>query len=93
MTSNTLVSPRELVETVSLSKSTLYRLRQTEWQAGVHFHKLSHNKILYNLPLILDWVANRGSPVLHERAIRLYLADLPSSQPNKKVGQAPTYSL
>lgn len=84
------VSPRELVAAITLSRSSLYRLRQTDWQVGIHWQRLSHHQILYNLPLILDWVANRGSPELHERAIRAYLAALPSSQPKKKASHSMT---
>jgi hypothetical protein len=74
------ISGHCLSKAVQLSPSSLYRCRRQHWQPGIHYQKLGHRQVLYNLPLILDWIANRGSPELHERAIRLYLANLPSSQ-------------
>lgn len=81
----------QAIKATSLSQSTLYRLRaRGEFQVGIHYAEVGARKLLWNLPLLLDWIANRHHPAMHELAIRNYLASLPSSQqPNKKAGRKP----
>ncbi len=62
---------------IGLSPHTLRRYRERgEWVAGIHYSKLAQNHVVYNEPLILDWVANRGNPAAHQRAIEQYLTQL-----------------
>jgi hypothetical protein len=71
----------KLVHEVGLSKSTFKRYRlQGLWQEGIHWRRLNSRTVLYNLPLILDWIANQHNPHVHQRAIENYLTSLPSNQ-------------
>lgn len=85
-----LVNLQILTERTKISDKSFYRYRKLGLlQEGVHYFTLSYNKVLYNLDLILDWIANRQNPEAHERAIQNFLATLPSSQlPTKKAGKA-----
>lgn len=46
---------------------------------GIHWIRLN-SRILYNVDLVLDWVQNQGDPIAHQRAIKTYLAKLPSNK-------------
>lgn len=62
---------------LGLSPHTLRRYRERQqWLEGIHYSKLAQNHVLYNEPLILDWVANRHNPAAHQRAIQQYLTQL-----------------
>lgn len=86
------VKGRQLSELTGISASTFkaYRLgskqRNTQpiWQEGIHWQRVNQRLTLYNLPLILDWIANRANPLEHQRAIETYLTSLPSNQPQKR---------
>jgi hypothetical protein len=79
------VKPEKLVEATGLSVSTFKRYRLTGiWIEGIHWYRINSRLVLYNLPLISDWVANRMSPRAHERAVENYLRSLPSNQPKKR---------
>ena len=62
---------------IGLSPHTLRRYRERgEWIEGIHYSKIAQNHVVYNEPMILDWVANRNNPAAHQRAIEKYLAQL-----------------
>jgi hypothetical protein len=62
------------------AKSTTQRLRKTHWVEGSHWRYDHAGDVIYNLPLLLDWLATGGGAA-HERAIEAYLSSLPSNQP------------
>ena len=70
----------EISQFTGLSPSTckMYRLKGL-WIEGIHWFRLHHNSLLYNKPLIEDWIVNRHNPMAHQRAIDVYLASLPST--------------
>jgi hypothetical protein len=76
----TFCTQAKLVETTGLSPRAIKKYRLSSWEIGIHFQRMGHNTILYNLPLILDWIANRHQPELHAIAVRNYLKELPSSR-------------
>jgi hypothetical protein len=78
-----LIPAKQLLATISISRSSLHRTRNKHWQEGIHYQRLG-TLVLYNLPLIRDWLANQSSPELHEQAIRQYLESLPSSQRRRR---------
>ncbi|MDZ8055202.1 MAG: excisionase family protein [Aulosira sp. ZfuVER01] len=74
-------SKRILSQTTGLSNSTFKKYRLSGvWLEGIHWQRLNSRSVLYNLPLILDWVANHKAPAVHQKAIENYLRSLPSNQ-------------
>jgi hypothetical protein len=64
-----------------LCRMTLKRLRgEGKLQEGIHFVRLSPKILRYNSALVLDWMANAGDDIAHQRAIKAYLSSLPSNQ-------------
>ncbi len=55
-----------------------YRLKGL-WIEGIHWHRVTAKSVLYNVPLIMDWIATRDNPELHQVAIDRYLKSLPSA--------------
>lgn len=74
-----------LAKIIGCSVHTLkaFRLRG-DWIEGVHYTRINSRSILYNLPLCIDWIANRNNPLAHQQAIEKYLASLPCNQPKKR---------
>jgi hypothetical protein len=76
---------------ISVVSATFDRSRYTfqDWRnkgkllEGVHWVRVGRTSILYNLPLLEDYIANLGDPAAHQRAIDNYLASLPSNAPAK----------
>lgn len=61
-----LVGVREACHRVSLSHSTLKKLRlEKKLIAGVHYFKVGDRKILYNLDLLIDFLVNAHAPDRH----------------------------
>ena len=81
-----LLTARELEAQVKLSTRTMHRLRLAgRWELGIHYFRISPTKILYNLDLINDWIANLHQIHLHENAIESFLGSLPSNdRPQRK---------
>lgn len=71
---------------LGISTSTLKKWRLGNAAAtpvlteDVHWVRSGSRLVLYNLPLLTDFVANRSNPELHQKAITAYLASLPSSR-------------
>ncbi|MDX2271420.1 MAG: hypothetical protein NW237_05650 [Cyanobacteriota bacterium] len=64
------VDPGLLQEKLGLSTKTLLPLRRDGTLIqGIHFSEVNSRLILYNLPLMIDWLANRHDPIAHRRAI------------------------
>ena len=48
---------------------------------GVHWVRSGERSVLYNIPLLEDWLTNRKSnPEAHQRAIDAHRQSLPSNQ-------------
>jgi hypothetical protein len=68
-----------LIETIGTSPDFVDHEIRTRLQEGIYwFRTPGSNKILYNLSLIRDWLANGDCPA-HQKAVKRYLASLPSS--------------
>jgi Putative excisionase (DUF1233) len=80
-----LVTAKQLTQEIQLSTRTFTRLRdQGKWELGIHYFRFSKSKILYNLDLIQDWIANQHHLDLHQNAIEAFLGSLPSNRPQRK---------
>ena len=73
------IKTADAAKLVGLSPSSLktYRLRHRSLIEGIHwvYTNSGRRMILYNVELLCDWVANRGSPEVHLRKIEAYLAE------------------
>jgi hypothetical protein len=77
-----LVSSGELGQQLGVSRSTLKRWRKTGViTEGVHwqYNPTTKARVLWNLELMRDWVANGSSPA-HDRSIERYVSSLASSR-------------
>ncbi|MGA7934970.1 MAG: hypothetical protein WCA35_15595 [Kovacikia sp.] len=85
------VRPAEVKRSFFVSEEFLRKKRyQGILLEGVHYIRIGEHKgILYNRPLIIDWMINRRFPNVHQRAIDNFLASLPSNQPRRKSGRKP----
>ncbi len=78
------VTKKRLSEAVKLSPSSFKRYRLSGiWPEGLYWIRINPKLVLYNLPLILDWIANIDDKQAHLRAIENYQASLLSGQPRK----------
>ncbi|WP_416671529.1 hypothetical protein [Egbenema bharatensis] len=77
------VKKREISKLTGLSGDTLkkYRLSGILCE-DIHWIRVNSKVVLYNVPLIMDWLQNINDPQAHHRAIEAYQAMLLS---NKKV--------
>ncbi|GAB4469425.1 MAG: hypothetical protein OHK0037_27640 [Elainellaceae cyanobacterium] len=74
------VDKYEILALLKISDRTLKRYRAMRWTEGIHYVK-PVQRILYNRPLIEDWLVNSDDPQAHDRAIAAFLDTLPSNQP------------
>jgi hypothetical protein len=76
---------KDLKTIVPYGKTRIQRLvREGVWREGLHFVTDDAGDRLYNLDLLADWIANLSDSVAHERACEMYLASLPSNQPQTR---------
>jgi hypothetical protein len=80
----TWISKQEACALLKVAPRTLARYRSDTLMFGIHYSKISEQKILYNKELLMDWIANRQDWATHLRAIDLYQASLPSNQRRRK---------
>jgi hypothetical protein len=74
-----------LQEKLGLSTKTLQSLRREGTLIqGIHYSEVNSRLILYNLPLMIDWVVNRHDLEAHLRAIENFQASLLSNQVKPK---------
>ena len=81
------VSTAEMATILGVSRDTLktWRLgdrrgRSPKLVENVHWVAYSTRRVLFNLALMRDFMANIGRPKLHQKAIAAYLESLPSSK-------------
>jgi hypothetical protein len=81
------VGTNALCEAIQATPSYLTVSRKTGiFKRGIHYSTLpGSNRLLWNLDLIVDLIANSDDPDAHQRAIEAFLASLPSSQSPKKL--------
>jgi hypothetical protein len=72
---------KEICYLTGLSGDTLkeYRLSGT-LSEDIHWIRINAKLVLYNVPLILDWVQNYNNPLAHQLAIESYMTGLPSNR-------------
>ncbi len=77
------VKKREISKLTGLSGDTLkkYRLSGILCE-DIHWIRVNSKVVLYNVPLVMDWLQNIHDPKAHNRAIEAYQAMLLS---NRKV--------
>jgi hypothetical protein len=73
---------RETTEVTGLSSDKLRQLRQDGiLSERIYWVRIPEStKILWNIPLVIDWLVNGSDSPVHQRAIENFLASLPSSQ-------------
>ncbi|PSB05736.1 hypothetical protein C7B76_30910 [filamentous cyanobacterium CCP2] len=75
------VKKREISKLTGLSGATLKKYRLSGLLSeDIHWIRINSKLILYNAPLILDWLQNFNDPQAHQRAIEAYLTTLLSNQ-------------
>jgi hypothetical protein len=68
-----------LLDTIGVSQDFVTDEIRGKRQEGIYWFRTPGSmKILYNVDLIRDWLANGDCPS-HQRAVKRYLASLPSS--------------
>ncbi|NJK63634.1 MAG: hypothetical protein HC921_13970 [Synechococcaceae cyanobacterium SM2_3_1] len=79
------MDPSVLQEKLGLSGTTLLSLRKDGTLIqGIHYSEINCRLLLYNLPLMIDWLVNRQDPQAHQRAIETFQAGLLSNQPKPR---------
>ncbi|MDX2270359.1 MAG: hypothetical protein NW237_00185 [Cyanobacteriota bacterium] len=79
------VEPLIIQERLGLSIRTLQILRREgSLIQGIHFSEINTRLIVYNLPLMIDWVANRHDPDAHIKAIENFQASLLSNRSRRR---------
>jgi hypothetical protein len=75
------VKKQEISKLTGISSDTLkkYRLSGILCE-DIHWIRVNSKVVLYNVPLILDWLKNIHDPNAHHRAIEAYQAMLLSNQ-------------
>ncbi|MGL6341908.1 MAG: excisionase family protein [Waterburya sp.] len=78
------INKRTAAEILGISTHTLKFYRQRHWTLGIHYQYLNCRTIRYHEGLLRDWFANISQPLVHQRAIEVYLASLLSNQHQKR---------
>ena len=80
MSNKVYCTPNELSTLTGLSLRCLKQYRANGLLVeGIHWQRINARVVLFNLPLVMDWIANRSNPMAHQRAIDAYLASLLST--------------
>lgn len=79
------ISAQHAADIVGCHPSKLSRnRREWGWINGVHFFKRDKGStVLYNQPMIEDWLVNANNPHAHQRAIENFRRSLPSGKKKK----------
>ena len=78
-----LVPSSEICQQLGISYSSLKRWRKTgAISEGIHwtYNPTTKTRILWNLDLMRDFMANGANSPAHARSIERYIASLPSSK-------------
>jgi hypothetical protein len=69
------VKRQEISNLTGLSGETLKKYRLSGMLSeDVHWVRINSRLVLYNVPLVLDWLQNFNQPHIHEKAIAVYQA-------------------
>ncbi len=82
---NKWINNRDAAKLLGISKHSLKIYRQRHWTLGIHYQYLNSRTIRYHEGLLRDWFANISDPLVHQRAIEVYLASLLSNQQKKRI--------
>ena len=83
------VKKREICRLTGLSGDTLKKYRLSgRLSENIHWIRLNPKVVLYNAPLVMDWLQNIHDPTTHFRAIEAYHASLASSTKPKRKGKS-----
>lgn len=75
------VKKREISKLTGLSGDTLKKYRLSGMLSeDIHWVRVNAKLVLYNVPLILDWLQNINDPLAHQRAIESYMSTLLSNK-------------
>lgn len=75
------VKKREISKLTGLSGDTLKKYRLSGiLSEDIHWVRINSKLVLYNVPLILDWLQNINDPLAHQRAIESYMSTLLSNK-------------
>jgi hypothetical protein len=75
------VKKREISRLTGLSGDTLKKYRLSGLLCeNIHWIRVNSKVVLYNVPLILDWLCNVSDPQAHQRAIEAYQGMLLSNR-------------
>ena len=82
------VASAVVTKKLGLSSHTLQSLRKDgSLIQGIHFTEINSRLLLYNLPLLIDWLVNKDDPHAHTRAIENFQAGLLSNQSKSRSRQ------
>jgi hypothetical protein len=82
------VKKREISRLTGLSGDTLKKYRLSGLLSeDIHWIRVNSKVVLYNVPLILDWLQNIHDPHAHQQAIALYMAALLSNKKKRQKSQ------
>lgn len=82
------VKKREISRLTGLSGDTLKKYRLSGLLSeDIHWIRVNSKVVLYNVPLILDWLQNIHDPQAHQQAIALYMAALLSNKKKRQKSQ------
>jgi hypothetical protein len=67
------VKKREISKITGISGETLKKYRLSgRLSENIHWVRVNSKVVLYNVPLMLDWLRNINSPEVHQQAIDTY---------------------
>ncbi len=76
---------KPLAQTLGVGVSTLKQWRKDDRLIeGVRFVRYSYNLLLYNVAMMINYIATRSDPQLHERQIQDYLKQLEKTTQKKR---------
>lgn len=79
------VKKREISKLTGLSGDTLKKYRLSGiLSEDIHWIRVNTKLVLYNVPLILDWLQNINDPLAHQRAVESYLSMMLSNQKKRQ---------
>ena len=82
------VKKREICRLTGLSGDTLKKYRRAGLLSeNIHWIRLNPKVVLYNAPLVMDWLQNIQDPTTHLKAIEAYHASLASSTKPRRNGK------
>jgi hypothetical protein len=67
------VKKREISKITGISGETLKKYRLSgRLSENIHWVRVNSKVVLYNVPLMVDWLRNINSPEVHQQAIDTY---------------------